>query len=573
MSYKKLLGVILIIIAVMFTLMLTTSYAWYSFSEGSTSFNASTNNDDISVSFRKGDYIDTDIAVPIDSSQVDKYSEKNNFVIKVKDSDIENSILVTISLVDISISPSLQNENFKVDLYYQGSSVASYGGNTIGTSGATTKTLANVSLDNNIDNNFELRVYILDNDTDQSSMMNQTFQARVQVDVVSRLKVVKNDFSNPDIYVSSITIDDVPSNYLPVDGYYTMTSSCTKGSTLSWDGVSKTITYESGAMGNDSCSLAFTSATSTKLLNTVEPGSYIKYTGSNGCDGNACEGQNANYVDDNSMGYCGDSSFKFITNGWRVGYIKDSTAYLISAGAPECVVTYVDGRSSSTSTQTLSTNYYYGRGYKLDSKTGRFTLTGVTSSTLAWSSNYESIIENTPYTCLSNSATGTCTTLYEVTAYSSTTQGITYPHYNYETTAGVPLHLAHLNQVALKYCNKDYAYGGVCNSNSAWAMNADDFQNITGKALSSSSCYNEYSDKSCGYTNDLIDNGGYYWYATPYSSASTTTSSWNPAGRFFRINYSNNVNGVRAVLRLESSILVVGGTGTYEDPYQLIPSN
>ena len=45
MSFKKLLGIISIVIVVMFALMLTTSYAWYSFEAGSTTFNAVTSND------------------------------------------------------------------------------------------------------------------------------------------------------------------------------------------------------------------------------------------------------------------------------------------------------------------------------------------------------------------------------------------------------------------------------------------------------------------------------------------------------------------------------------------------
>ena len=227
------------------------------------------------------------------------------------------------------------------------------------------------------------------------------------------------------------------------------------------------------------------------LLNTVEPGSYVRYTGTNGCTGESCNGQNPNYVSDTDMGYCDDSSYKFSVNGWRVGYIKDGSAYLVAAGANECLCTNSDGTTSNSS-------------------------------------------------CSS-----------------------------YETTNGVPLHLANLNQASLKYCNPEFAYGGACDSNSAWAMNATDFQNITGKTLSSSSCYNSDSDATCGYGNDLIDNGGLYWYATPYNSAASYTFDWSPDVRYVNYNYSTNGIGVRAVLRLESGVVVVGGSGTYENPYQI----
>ena len=65
MKYKKLLFTILVIILVMLTLMLATSYAWYSFNTGSTTFNAVTNNSDVSIDFVKGDYINNNAAIPI----------------------------------------------------------------------------------------------------------------------------------------------------------------------------------------------------------------------------------------------------------------------------------------------------------------------------------------------------------------------------------------------------------------------------------------------------------------------------------------------------------------------------
>ena len=228
-------------------------------------------------------------------------------------------------------------------------------------------------------------------------------------------------------------------------------------------------------------------------LSDVEPGSYVAYTGNNGCPDGHCDGTNANYVSDSDMGYCLASNYKFSVNGWRVGYIQNDTAYLVSAGAPECICTNSDGTTSDSS----------------------------------------------------------CS--------------------NYETTAGVPLHLANLDSKVLTYCNPDYAYGGVCNSSSVWAMDAIDFETITGSTLSSSSCLQSNEDAACGYGNDLIDNGGLYWYASVNGSSSTYTFAWESSYRYVSNGRSNLVLGVRPVLRLASSVQVVGGSGTYEDPYQIAP--
>ena len=227
--------------------------------------------------------------------------------------------------------------------------------------------------------------------------------------------------------------------------------------------------------------------TLTRFLSNAEPGAYVKYTGNNGCSGKACEGQNANYVSDTDMGYCANSSYKFNANGWRVAYVKDGSAYLTSAGAPECMCTNSSGVAGAS-----------------------------------------------------------CS--------------------DYETTAGAPKHLANLNAKSLTYCNSSYAYGGVCNSSSAWNMNDTDFQNITGDTLNVA--YGKDSDSYDDYS--LINNGGYYWFATPYSASSSTyTFNWYPYRRRVDASNSRYAIGVRPVLRLASSVIVTGGSGTYADPYTI----
>ena len=223
-----------------------------------------------------------------------------------------------------------------------------------------------------------------------------------------------------------------------------------------------------------------------KPLSTVTAGSYVKYTGTNGCTGKSCEGQNANYVSDTDMGYCFSSDNKYNANGWRVAYVKDGTAYLTSAGSTECMCTNSDGTAGTS--------------------------------------------------CNSN---------------------------DYESTYGVPKHLANLNAKALTYCNGAYAYGGKCDNNSAWNMGDADFQTITGDTLSTAFQKSNYDNYS------LINNGGYYWFAEPYISSSTYAFKWYPAGRRVSNSSSSNAYGLRPVLRLASSVIVTGGSGTYEDPYTI----
>ena len=76
MKFKKTLFVILVFIICMFAIMLSSSYAWYSFTNGSTTFDVVTNNNDIEVIYHTGMYINTTSALPISETQIEEYSEK-----------------------------------------------------------------------------------------------------------------------------------------------------------------------------------------------------------------------------------------------------------------------------------------------------------------------------------------------------------------------------------------------------------------------------------------------------------------------------------------------------------------
>lgn len=288
-----------------------------------------------------------------------------------------------------------------------------------------------------------------------------------------------------------ISIDGNSSDTLPTNGnYYLAHYDCkSKDTTVTWDRTNYTLAVSnSNKKGGVSCYLDF--QTHPKLSD-MPAGSYVSYTGNNGCEGNHCKGENANYVDDaTNMGYCSYFSYRFSVNGWRIGYTKDGSAYLISAGAPECLCTDSSGNAGTS-----------------------------------------------------------CS--------------------NYETTSGVPKHLANLNQASLKYCNQDYAYNGVCDGTSSWNVNGNDYQELTLNLGARKNLSTNYRKQSYGVGYDLIDNGSYYWFATLTSASSAYSFYWDPSSRGVNYYYSNSTYGVRPVLRLQSSVIVLGGSGTYEDPYTI----
>ena len=270
-----------------------------------------------------------------------------------------------------------------------------------------------------------------------------------------------------------VSVDGESSDKLPSSGNYYLTDyKCgSKNTIVSWDSKNYKLSISNGNKnGGVACSLNFKS---NFLLSEVEIGSYVKYSGTNGCNNKACDGVNPNYVSDDYMGYCSTSDNRYINSGWRVAYVKDNSAYLISAGSVECVT-----RSAS------ATN--------------------------------------------------------------------------------VILYVNDLNTRALKYCNVNYVYDGKCINSNVHAMNEDDYQLILGKTINN--CINSRSNMSCGYNNDLIDNGGYYFLSSIYDGGTNSIITWNAKDRDISYaEYSNNY-GLRPVIRINSSVLVKSGDGTYNNP-------
>ena len=67
----------------------------------------------------------------------------------------------------------------------------------------------------------------------------------------------------------------------------------------------------------------------------------------------------------------------------------------------------------------------------------------------------------------------------------------------------------------------------------------------------------------------IIDIGSYYWFATNYNSG-ITAYFWSNIYQNVRYKNTNFAYGIRPILRLRSSVKVISGTGTYQDPYIII---
>lgn len=140
---------------------------------------------------------------------------------------------------------------------------------------------------------------------------------------------------------------------------------------------------------------------------------------------------------------------------------------------------------------------------------------------------------------------------------------------SYESTAGVPIHWSKMSEISLSYCNSNYAYDGTCSTDNSWTIGEEDLNGITNGtgSIENKTCVLGESNVLCGYGNDLIDNGGYYWFAV--SRSDNQLHHWHPQVHYISTYYTLIPAGVRPVLKLRNDIMIVSGAGTFSNPYRI----
>lgn len=268
--------------------------------------------------------------------------------------------------------------------------------------------------------------------------------------------------------------------------------------------------------------------------------------------------------------------------------------------------------------------YYYGSSYTFNESTKKFSLSGNTTSGL-WKDSYTNVISNYPYTCLSTSSTGTCNFLVKlvsyVNSYSAKINYISYSSINYEGT------LENTTDSTIKTKIDDWYEDNLLSTTddagnlySSYLSdeifcNDRSINTGTGYLLSQTTTYGPYkrlySNKtpslSCSQDSDkfsvsngnlnypialltadeaslagglynslntkyYLHTGQTYWTMSPssFSASSAFARVWyvSSAGHLYAI-CTTNTFGVRPVINLSSEVLITGGDGTSDNPYQL----
>lgn len=186
--------VLTIAMSIIFSCMLGTSYAYYTFSDG-TNVNVTTGNfdADVAVVFNQSQYINMRSGVPISTSDVDKYANKSVFTLVPDSTKLSGyDVAVNIKLVDISIDDELKISDFKYDLNCNNGStpttLKSGTGVDFTSSDITLGTLSTSDNTFNVNNSYTctLRIWLNESGADQNSLMNKHFSSLIKVESMYR---------------------------------------------------------------------------------------------------------------------------------------------------------------------------------------------------------------------------------------------------------------------------------------------------------------------------------------------------------------------------------------------------
>lgn len=190
MTFKKLLIILTFVVIAIICVLLSTSYAWYTFTDATTTFNVETTSEsvDLAVVFTNDANISTTAGIPITSDQIDEYASKNSFTMTPSSSVIgSRQVAYQIEIVDLNIASELKNSSyFKYSLLetVDGTTQTVSSGNFSQATGSTfilkpMATLNSADLDKT--HSFEFRVWLEESNSPQNNLMGKKINGRIKV--------------------------------------------------------------------------------------------------------------------------------------------------------------------------------------------------------------------------------------------------------------------------------------------------------------------------------------------------------------------------------------------------------
>lgn len=183
MNFKKLILTLFLTTITMFSLLIGFSYAWYATASPTKIDITTAGKDDIKTNFETTEYITTKTGIPILDANVSTQASKNKFTINASETMALKSNY-TISITDINMVEELKIADFKWQLIRNNSEVATGNFANIGNNTTLELYTTGLTLNSNVIDNYELRIWLSENGNDQNSLMNKSFYAKITVKTI-----------------------------------------------------------------------------------------------------------------------------------------------------------------------------------------------------------------------------------------------------------------------------------------------------------------------------------------------------------------------------------------------------
>lgn len=179
MEFKRLMLILTITVSAIVISLMGVSYAWYSLSNSSTNFNATTSNADLTILYAQNEFVSIKTGIPIKESDVPEKAGISRFTVTPGDNLKGYTVLISVELSQIVIDDELKTDDFKIQLLENDKPIYNGTGKDIDGSTLVMKQLSNVTIGSKY--NYELRIWINDTGVSQNELMGKNFSGKIKV--------------------------------------------------------------------------------------------------------------------------------------------------------------------------------------------------------------------------------------------------------------------------------------------------------------------------------------------------------------------------------------------------------
>ena len=179
MEFKKLILILTVAVSVIIMSLMGVSYAWYSLSNSSTSFNTTTANTDLTILYAQSEYVNITTGIPITDEDVPTKAGISRFTVSPGNNLNGYTVLTSVELTQIAIDEELKTADFKIQLLENDIPIYNGTGENISGTNLVMKQLSGVNVGSVY--NYELRIWINETGVEQNELMGKSFTAKIKV--------------------------------------------------------------------------------------------------------------------------------------------------------------------------------------------------------------------------------------------------------------------------------------------------------------------------------------------------------------------------------------------------------